>query len=93
MVKNIHQEIKYINFKEQLKNYFFLRKFSSIKFYGEKNIKNLKNLKKFIFLGHLFQNFDSKGNYTDPYFKITNQKKNVLWILINSGEKIPKEIE
>ena len=27
---------------------------------------------------------DSKGNYTDPYFKITNQKKNVLWILINS---------
>ncbi len=91
--KNIHQEIKYINFKEQLKNYFFLRKFSSIKFYGEKNIKNLKKFKKIYFSWSSLQNFDSKGNYTDPYFKITNQKKNVLWILINSGEKIPKKIQ
>ena len=54
---------------------------------------NSKNFNKLIVSRSIIEDFDKKGNYKDRYFLVTsNNQKDTLFILINSGLKIPKKI-
>ncbi len=54
---------------------------------------NSKNFKRLIISRSIIEDFDKKGNYKDRYFLInSNIEKKTLFILINSGKKIPKKI-
>ncbi len=54
---------------------------------------NSKNFKKLMISRSIINDFDQKGNYKDRYFLITsNNEKDTLFILVNSGTKIPKKI-
>ncbi len=54
---------------------------------------NSKNFKKLMVSRSIINDFDQKGNYKDRYFLITsNNEKDTLFILVNSGTKIPKKI-
>ena len=65
-----------------------------------KNYKILKNskfnskpFKKLIISRSIIDDFDRRGNYKDRYFLInSNSEKDTLFILINSGEKLPQKI-
>ena len=54
---------------------------------------NPKNFKKLMISRSIIDDFDQKGNYKDRYFLIrSNNKKDTLFVLVNSGNKIPKKI-
>ena len=54
---------------------------------------NSKNFNKLIVSRSIIEDFDQKGNYKDRYFLInSNKKKDTLFILINSGIRVPKKI-
>ncbi len=54
---------------------------------------NPKNFKKLIISRSIIDDFDRRGNYKDRYFLInSNSEKDTLFILINSGEKLPQKI-
>ena len=54
---------------------------------------NPKNFKRLLVSRSIIGDFDRKGNYKDRYFLInSNNKKDTLFVLINSGIRIPKKI-
>lgn len=81
-------------------NYFFktLKDIVAIAFLKNfqilKNPKfNSKHFKKLIISRSIIEDFNRKGDYRDRYFLInSNSEKDTLFILINSGEKLPKKI-
>jgi len=91
--KDVFKKFKTINFKEQLKNFFYLRKFSSIEFYGRVEPNQIKKFKKIIISWSYKNCFSSSGLYIDPYFKISSRQGNILWILINVDEVIPEKFD
>ena len=91
--KDVFKKFKTINFKEQLKNFFYLRKFSSIEFHGIIKPNQIKKFKKIIISWSYKNCFSSSGLYIDPYFKISSSKKNILWILINYDDVVPKKFD
>ena len=85
---------------QKIFNYWFkiLKDIASIAFL--KNYKilknpnfNPKNFKRLLVSRSIIGDFDRKGNYKDRYFLInSNNKKDTLFVLINSGIRIPKKI-
>ena len=48
--------------------------------------------KKYILLGVLKKDFDSKGNIRDQYFKISSNDKNILWVVLYADKILPSKI-
>ena len=73
------------------KNIFSGIFFSYSKIYKNQIISNYDNL---IFTWANLQNFNHNGSLTDRYFNINSrQTKSTLWIVIYSGNQIPKSID
>jgi hypothetical protein len=81
-------------------NYWFkiLKDIASIAFLNNYQILknknfNPKNFKRLLVSRSIIEDFDRKGNYKDRYFLInSNNKKDTLFVLINSGIRVPKRI-
>jgi hypothetical protein len=81
-------------------NYWFkiLKDIASIAFLNNYQILknknfNPKNFKRLLVSRSIIEDFDRKGNYKDRYFLInSNNKKDTLFVLINSGIRVPKKI-
>ncbi len=66
-----------------------LKIFSSKVYYKSITKKQFKNI--FITWGEK-KNFEKNGNYNDNFFKISSQKKNDLFLIVNTLEEVPKNI-
>jgi len=81
-------------------NYWFkiLKDIASIAFLNNYEILknpnfNPKVFRRLMISRSIIEDFDQKGNYKDRYFLInSNKKKDTLFILINSGIRVPKKI-
>lgn len=90
--KNLNSEILKKNFFYQLKNFFYIRKFSAIEFFGDFSYLKKNEKKKIIISWSYDKNFKGNGAYTDPYFKISSKDKKYLWVLIHEDE-VPKNFK
>lgn len=90
--RNLNSEILKKNFFYQLKNFFYIRKFSAIEFFGDFSYLKKNEKKKIIISWSYDKNFKGNGTYTDPYFKISSKDKKYLWVLIHE-EEVPKNFK
>ncbi len=92
--KNIlKNKINSINFLKQIKNFLYICNFSAINIHGSFSKKDSKKYNTIIFSWSYYSSFFSDGSYLDPYFKIKNKDKKVLWILLHVDKKLPKKID
>ena len=92
-LNKLEKKIKFTNFKSQLKNFFFLRNFKQIDFYGNTNFKNISKYKKMIITWSYNHNFKRNGEYEDGYFKSVKNKNKILWVTILVDQKLPIKIK
>ena len=72
---NIEKKINLINFFYQIKNFFYILRFSSPKIIGDYSKKNINNYKTLIVSWSNQDDFTQNGEYFDRYFKISSKKK------------------
>ena len=90
--KNFKSEIQKNNFIKQISNFFYLKNYSTINFFG-----NLEKIKKsrhssIVLSWSNKKSFDKSGLYKDGYFQISSLNKKYLWVLIHEDE-VPKKID
>ena len=90
--KNFKSEIQKNNIIKQIRNFFYLKNFSSINFFG-----NLEKIKKsrhrnIVLSWSNKKSFNKNGLYKDNYFQISSLNKKYLWVLIHEDE-VPKKID
>ena len=89
--KNFKSEIQKNNFIKQISNFFYLKNYSTINFFG-----NLEKIKKsrhssIVLSWSNKKSFDKSGLYKDGYFQISSLNKKYLWVLIHEDE-VPKKL-
>ncbi len=74
--------------------FFYLKQFFSIyDAYGFTLSKGENfNQKKIYITWGFKKDFDSKGNITDQYFRISSHDRNILWIVLYVDKELPKKI-
>tara|TARA_Y100001970_G_scaffold286548_1_gene408976 strand:- start:1450 stop:2787 length:1338 start_codon:yes stop_codon:yes gene_type:complete len=90
-IRKITKNINNINFFKQLKNLLYIKNFSSVDIHGDCSKQNLAKYNRIIFSWSYTKNFKNNGLFTDPYFKITSNKKKILWILLHADDQLPKK--
>jgi len=89
----LKNRINNINFFKQIKNFLYICNYSSVNIHGDFSNDHSKKYNTIIFSWSYYSNFFSNGSYIDPYFKIKNKNKKVLWILLHVDNKLPKKID